>query len=80
MYKTLFSFAGKCWALINGKEAISPLLESIIVRMEDTVETKFDVQEMIFFATLHANGGSKDPSGVICKVEKAANCWFGRLQ
>jgi hypothetical protein len=43
--------------------------------MEDTLETKFEVQKMIFVTTIHANRGLKVPSGMICKVEKAENCW-----
>ena len=72
---TLCDFAVKCRDLINGKETISPLLESIIVGMEHTLEIKFDDQERIFFTVLQSNGGLKEPLGVTCKVEKAANCW-----
>ena len=72
---TLCDFAVKCRDLINGKETISPLLESIIVGMENTLEIKFDDQERIFFTVLQSNGGLKEPLGVTCKVEKAANCW-----
>ena len=56
----LSSFAEKCRDLINGKEAISTLLDSIIVWMENTLETKFDMQEMISFTALHALGSSHD--------------------